>query len=57
MLNTVTSCWPRWPLVTDSDAVLAGPGDVDIYARMEDIREQLVETRARVEEKLDRLAR
>jgi hypothetical protein len=44
-------------LITDADAVLAGPGDVEIYARMEDTREQLVEMLARVEEKLDRLAR
>jgi hypothetical protein len=43
-------------LVTDADSVLAGPGDVEIYASMEDIREHLVEMRARVEAKLDRLA-
>jgi hypothetical protein len=43
-------------LITDADEVLAGPGDADIFARMEDIREQLVETRARVEAKLDRAA-
>jgi hypothetical protein len=43
-------------LVTDADAILAGPGDAEIYAWVEDIREQLVETRAKVEEKLDRLA-
>jgi hypothetical protein len=43
-------------LVTDANAVLADPGDAGIYARMEDIREQLVETRAQVEEKLDRPA-
>jgi hypothetical protein len=44
-------------LVSDADAVLAGPGDVEFYAWLEDIREQLVEMRARVEAKLDRLAR
>jgi hypothetical protein len=43
-------------LVSDADAVLVGPGDAEIYAWMEDIREQLVEMRARVEAKLDRLA-
>jgi hypothetical protein len=44
-------------LVTDADNVLVDTGDAGIYARMEDIREELVETRAQVEEKLDRLAR
>ncbi len=40
-------------LVTAADALLAGPGDAEIYAWVEDIREHLVETRARVEAKLD----
>ena len=44
-------------LVTDADAVLTDPGDADIYARVEDIREQLVEARATVEAKLDAAAR
>jgi hypothetical protein len=43
-------------LVTDADTVLAGPGGVEIYAWLEDIREQRVEMRARVEAKLDPLA-
>jgi hypothetical protein len=43
-------------LVMDADAILAGPRDAEIYAWMEDIGEHLVETRARVEAKLDRLA-
>jgi hypothetical protein len=43
-------------LVTDADVVLTGPGDAEIYARMEDIRKHVVEMRARVEAKLDRLA-
>jgi hypothetical protein len=43
-------------LVTDADDVLEGSGDAEIYAWMEDIREQLVETRAKALEKLDRLA-
>jgi hypothetical protein len=43
-------------LVTDADAALADPGDAGIYAQLEDIREQLVEARAKVEEKLNQLA-
>ncbi len=43
-------------LDSEADAVLAGPGDAEIYAWMEDVREHMVEMRARVEAKLDRPA-
>jgi hypothetical protein len=43
-------------IVTEADAVLRDAADTDIYARMENVREERVETRAKVEEKLERLA-
>ena len=43
-------------LTSEADRILAGPGDAEIGAWAEELREHLVEMRAKVEEKLDRLA-
>jgi hypothetical protein len=43
-------------LATDADTILAGPGHAEIYAMAEELRERLVDVRAKVEEKLQRLA-
>ena len=40
----------------EADAILAAPGDADIGARAEALREFLVEKRALIEEKLGRTA-
>ncbi len=40
-------------LTTEADAILAGQGDVEIGVMAEELREHLVEMRAKVEEKLD----
>jgi hypothetical protein len=41
-------------LVTEADAILAAPGDAEIYAMAEDMREGFVAMQAKVESKLDR---
>jgi hypothetical protein len=41
-------------MTTDADAILAGPIDTDNLPLAEELRELLVEMRAKVEEKLDR---
>ena len=40
-------------LTTEAEAILAGPGDVEIGVWAEELREHLVEMRAKVEAKLD----
>jgi hypothetical protein len=42
-------------MVTEADAILAGPGDAEIYAWAEELRELHVEMQAKVEAKLDRV--
>jgi hypothetical protein len=39
---------------TDADLTPGRPGDAEVYAMAEDLRELLVEMRAKVEAKLDR---
>jgi hypothetical protein len=41
-------------LQSDTEQLLAAPGDADIAARLEELREFHVEMQALVEEKLDR---
>ena len=43
-------------LQADAEAILAKPGDAEIAAWAEELREMHVEMQAKVEEKLDRLA-
>ena len=43
-------------LQTEAEAILAEPGDAEIAAWAEELREMHVEMQAKVEEKLDRLA-
>jgi hypothetical protein len=42
-------------LQSDTEQLLAAPGDADIAARLEELREFHVEMQALVEDKLDRL--
>jgi hypothetical protein len=44
-------------LQAEAETILADPGDAETGAMVEELREMHVEMQARVEEKLDRLAR
>lgn len=41
-------------LISDAESLLASPGDMDVGVRADELRELLIEMRAKVEEKLDR---
>ena len=41
-------------MLADSDAILAGPSDAELYMMAEDMREWIVSMQAKVEEKLER---
>ena len=41
----------------EAEAILADPGDAEIAAWAEELREMHIEMQAKIEEKLDRLAR
>jgi hypothetical protein len=40
-------------MLAETDAILAGPGDSELYMMAEDMREWVIAMQAKVEEKLD----
>jgi hypothetical protein len=41
-------------MLAEADAILAGPGDAELYCMTEDMREWIVTMQAKVEERLER---